>query len=75
MSQERSCEGSSCGIAGCTPCAYLGLFIIMPYSVYLLVGGRLLGLAFLAYGAFIARPLIWGILGRARPSPRGKAPE
>ena len=75
MSQERSCEGSSCGIAGCTPCAYLGLFIIIPYSIYLLTGGRLLGAAFLAYGTFIARPLISGILGRLRPSPRGKAPE
>ncbi len=58
MGKEGVCDGDSCQFGKCTPCAYLGLFVIIPYSIYLLTAGRLLGLVFLLYGTFIAWPLI-----------------
>ncbi len=53
----RAC-GRECSRFKCKPCAYIGLLLVVPYSLYLLYSGYLLGIAFLAYGLLVSHPLL-----------------
>jgi len=58
-------KGASCSIGGCTPCSYIAVFAVLPYSIFLMLSGVLYGVAFLAYGLIVGSPLLYALAKKA----------